>query len=164
MTAMQPNLPTEEYAAPLNLGAPVGSAPVPVLLATDSNKLIAFYYGSGQAERVAVVEFDRCLAAMLGEPNEDTLRGYRLHERGLEGWGAFVVHNSAWLAEFKDLARRTNAEFDEPWWDAKFKHYMICFQDSTFQCIAAGFYVRTFAESMEEVLCRVIQDGYRLKS
>jgi hypothetical protein len=159
---VQANQPVEESVEAVDLGVPVGSAPMPVLLATDSNTLIAFCFSSGQAEQVAVVEFDRCLAAMLGEPNEDTLRGHRLYEKGL-GYGANVVHHSAWLAEFNELARRTSVDFDELWWDAKFKHYVICFQDSTFQCIAAGFYVRTFAESMEEVLRRVIQDGYRLK-
>ena len=159
---MQPNPPTEEYAEPFDLGVPIGSAPMPVLLATDANTLIAFWFSSGQAEQVAVVEFDRCLVATLGEPSEDTLHGHRLYEKGL-GYGANVVHHSAWLAEFKELARRTEADFDEPWWDAKFKHYVICFQDSTFQCIAARFYVRTFTEPMEQVLWRVIQDGYRLK-
>lgn len=43
---MEFNEPTDDNAEAFDLDVPIGSAPAPVLLATDSNKLIALLFGS----------------------------------------------------------------------------------------------------------------------
>src|SRR5262249_18265591 len=114
------------------------------------------------------VEFQRCRSATLGDPNDEVLHGHRLWGRGLHAYGAFIVRNSAWVAELKRMNEvhpnyqdpkypRGEYYFKPPPWESM-KHYLFTFPDSTFECVAEGFSVQTRSASMPEVLQEVVQN------
>ena len=105
----------EEYAVPVEF--PVcwdTGAPLPYLLHNDYRTFLAFFLrdvdpnwdgtyvkvrntNSGLSEKLALVEFERCICAKMGDPNDEVLRGHPLYGKGLAGYKARVVENSTWL-------------------------------------------------------------------
>jgi hypothetical protein len=142
----------EEYVEEFNLGLTWDTgAPAPILICNDYDALLAFNEPGDNTDLdhpinpVAVVYFSRCLNAMLGSPDENTLPGHRLWGHGLGYYGAFVVHNSSWIAELK---RVNNIDSDSAAWD-DYVHYIFTFHDSTFECIAESFSVKSYVDSDE---------------
>jgi hypothetical protein len=97
-------------------------------------------------EGVAVLIFKGCHGVRFGDPDEETRPGHPLWRMGFHGEGAFLVVNSTWVAEVKQLnetrpngrdQRGVDGEspFTTPDW-SKVRHYLLSFKDSTFECIA----------------------------
>lgn len=153
----------EEYAVPLDIGLQwdVG-APMPQLLSSGLRSFVAFYLQATHAdspELVGSAEFTRCLALKLGPPNDEVLAGHPLYERGLEGYGAYVVENSRWLRGLVERQRHSShAEFDPRTWEP-LRHYFFLFHDETVEAIAEGVEVETFPETttMRAVLARTVE-------
>jgi hypothetical protein len=167
------NYYNEEHAEPFDLGVEWDTgAPVPVLISSEYRAFLVFYlkdadvsHGSPvsgndpvveRSDLIAVVEFERCHSAMLGAPNEEVLHGHRLWGRGLKHYGAFIVRNSAWVAELERINAAHSNHREETWHRAN--HYILCFHDSTFECVAESFNLRTFIAYMGDVLRMVLQD------
>src|SRR5438876_5462691 len=132
-----------EYAEKIDLGVRWDTgAPTPVLLASDSRTLLAFYLpyrdpncnGTDVHVRdattdigVAVVQFWHCIVATLGDPNDEVLHGHRLWGKGLDAYGAFIVQHSTWITELQQINSVHDRYNPEKW--VSYKHYILTFHD-----------------------------------
>jgi hypothetical protein len=92
-------------------------------------------YWDRENKRTAL-EFSRCSVGKYGYPNDETLAGHRLHEKGLGPYGIFEVIESAWIAKLKKGNEVVFSDFKS--FEGK-RHFVITFHDSTFECIASDF-------------------------
>jgi hypothetical protein len=99
---------------------------------------------------IAIIRFDACAGAILGPPNDEALNGHRLWGKGLEFYGTFVVRNSLWIREVRRIGS-VHPRHD-PGRKTDLSHYVICFHDTTFECLARGFEVHTTAKPLGEAL------------
>jgi hypothetical protein len=162
---------SEPYAAPIEF--PVSwdvGAPLPYLLQNDHRTFLTFFVrdidpdwdgsyvsvrspNSNVAEKLAVVEFERCICTKMGTPNDEVLHGHPLHGKGLEGYEAMLVKNSAWLKELEAINSVHSCYRAEVW--RGLNHYILPFHDCTFECVAQGFKVEAFQMSLSELLSEV---------
>ncbi len=85
---------------------------------------------------MGIAAFRRCLAHRFGPPNDEALEGHPLYGRGLEMYGAHLVARSSWISELERRNRVHRSHNPELY--ANWKHYVLCFHDETFECIAEG--------------------------
>jgi hypothetical protein len=113
-----------------------------------------------QVEKLAIVSFGSA-DVRFGSPNDEVLHGHPLWGRGLSMYAAHVVRNSRWLAEIERI-NAVHREYDPSRWRSR-KHYLLCFHDSTFECLAEGFDVEvvhdTWSHVLELAFRRVTEDG-----
>lgn len=158
----------EEHAIPIEF--PVRwdtGAPLPYLLQNDYRTFLAFFLqtvdpdwdgtyvnvrnpGSELSEKLALVEFERCVCTKMGTPNDEVLHGHRLYGKGLAGYEAMAVENSTWRKELEKINSVHGAYKPESWHGLK--HYILPFHDSTFECVARGFIVETFQTPLSDLL------------
>jgi hypothetical protein len=161
----------EEYAVPIEF--PVRwdtGAPLPYLLQNDYRTFLAFFLhtvdpnwdgtyvnvrnpSSELSEKLALVEFERCVCTKMGTPNDEVLHGHPLYGKGLAGYEAMTVENSNWLKELEKINSVHDAYNPESW--RRLKHYILPFHDSTFECVARGFKVETFLLPVSDLLSDV---------
>jgi hypothetical protein len=158
----------EEYAVPVEF--PVNwstGAPSPYLLKDEYRTFLTFFLqvdrgpnwdgtltvrnpSDGWSERIALVEFERCICSKMGTPNYEVLHGHPLSGKGLVGYEAMSVKNSKWLKELEAINSVHRCYRAEMWRD--FNHYVLPFHDSTFECVARGFKVEEFQVPLPDVL------------
>jgi hypothetical protein len=158
----------EEYAEPC--GFPLkwdAGAPMPHLMANDNRALLAFllrepdpnWDGSSvtiksladeQPEPLALVEFEHCISARLGAPNDEVFAGHPLSGKGLEAYEAQRVVNSRWVKEIERINSVHPMYRPESW--HSLNQFIFWFHDSTFECIARSFKVETHRTSMKALL------------
>lgn len=161
----------EEYAVPFDF--PVqwdAGAPLPLLIANDYKTFLLFYVRvddpnwdgtyitvqdptNANADPMALVEFEDCVSAKLGSPNEEVFDGHPLYGKGLEGYTAQFVRNSKWLAELESMNKVHRGYKADNW--RNLNHHVFWFHDSTFECIAEGYKVEVFHETLAQILARV---------
>jgi len=145
--------PRRIHSAPL----PSPGSPCPALFADDLTLRLAYYVevdllvepwksmgaqvadGQDVGELCALISFARPLAHLFGPPNDEAFRGHPLASKGLEPYSTSEVENSSWLSAIE----RMNSVHPLHRADAfrELKHFIFCFHDNTFECIAAGFSV-----------------------
>jgi hypothetical protein len=111
---------------------------------------------AGEAELLAIVEFERCYAHQFGGPNDEVFEGYRLRGRGLRASGAHLVENSAWIQEMLRI-NSVHRRYDESLW-SDYRHYFLGFHDECFECIAVNHHIETVRCSFATALERVCRD------
>ncbi len=149
----------EPYAMPLEFPVKwdVG-APLPHLLQSEYHTFLIFYSEDSVASTanptsnlgIAVVEFERCLSAKLGAPNDEVLEGHPLHGKGLEAYTAQLVQNSPWLAELQQINSVHHFYNPDTW--QNYHHYVLWFHDTSFECIAESFTVELHNDSLASVI------------
>ncbi len=160
----------EEHAIPFELGVRwSGGAPLPHVLSSGHRSFVAFYLeehdpdwdgtyvrvidpSDEEVASLALAEFKGCSAIKLGPPNDEVLHGHPLHGRGLDGYGAYVVVNSRWLAELVDINRVHDQFNPQVWADAR--HFLFVFHDETVEAVARDVEIETFRESMPALLAQ----------
>lgn len=158
----------EAYATTLDFPArwDVG-APMPHVFANENQVFLIFLVADSlmtPTEPVsltyAVVEFLRPVAHRLGSPAEDEQFGHYLYGRGQEIYRAQIVENSLWLREMIDMWKKAKSEdgdSDQKHWHQHIKHYIFWFHDSTFECLAHGYEVRTYHDTIDAVVEKIIK-------
>ena len=161
----------EEYAVSVDF--PVRwdkGAPLPYLLQNDYRTFLAFFLqtidpnwdgtyvsvripSSEFSEKLALVEFERCVCTKMGIPNDEVLHGHRLYGKGLTGYETMAVENSMWRKELEKINSVHDAYKPESW--RGLKHYILPFHDSTFECVARGFKVETLQVPLSDLLSEV---------
>ncbi len=134
-----------------DIPGPDAGAPRPVILATESFLAVA-YYAVGPGDAVALVTFDS-YAHMLGPPDDEALEGHPLYSRGLDYYKAFEVRESSWIRSLERM-NRVHMWHDSAYF-AHYRHFIITFQDSTFECIAKAYHVSTQTGDPAEVIRHV---------
>lgn len=163
----------EEYAVPLDFPVQWNTgAPLPHLLVNDHRALLMFLVNvpdpnwdgsyatvkdpaSEQRESLALVEFNRCISAKLGSPNDEAFAGHPLAGKGLEAYSAQLVKNSRWLAELQKINSVHRGYRPDAWQQRN--HYVFWFHDTTFECIAEDLEVELHDCSMPELLSKACQ-------
>jgi hypothetical protein len=163
----------EEYAEPF--GFPVkwcSGAPLPHLVVNDQKAFLTFlvdvpdpkWDGSyvtikdpkkREMESLALVEFELCLSAKLGSPNDEVFSGHPLEGHGLDSYTAQIVRNSRWIRELEAINSVHHCYKPESW--KTLNHYVFWFHDTTFECVAESYKVELFNESLADMLARICQ-------
>jgi hypothetical protein len=97
-----------------------------------------------------VLELRGCQEIHFGGPNDEAIAGHPLHGRGLGGYRAHEVLNSAWIEE----AIRVNSVHPHHS-DAPFRqlhHYALLFHDEMVEALARGIESRLVAGTMRAIL------------
>ena len=156
----------EAHAVPIDFPVRWSSgAPLPHLLRSDNRTLLLFVLedvdpgwdgsfprivGPTTERDIAVVEFDQCVSAKLGMPNDEAFHGHPLAGRGLRVYGAFEIVNSGWIAELAAI-NAVHPKDDPATWSG-LTHFILGFHDSTFECVALRFRVETRRGSIADAL------------
>jgi hypothetical protein len=115
---------------------------LPYLLQNDYRTFLAFFLpdvdpnwdgtyvtirntNSGLSEKLALVEFERCVCTKMGDPNDEVLHGHPLYGKGLAGYEAMVVENSTWLKALEKINAVHDAYNPEHW--RGLRHYILPF-------------------------------------
>ena len=161
----------EEYAVTIDFPVKWDTgATLPHVLANDYRCFVTFYVAVVDpdwdgtyatmvnpadeiAQHLAVVEFKFPASMGFGSPNDEGLDGHPLYGKGLEPYEAQIVENSRRIAELKAISKAHGSYHPERW--DELKHYVLWFHDKTFECIARGYQVDVYHESMSSLLDRV---------
>jgi hypothetical protein len=128
-------------------------APCPVVLATEHSLVVSFFLEDSPVdwdgttvrvlgpdspgEPAAVVRFHGPYAHFFGPPNDEALSGHPLAKRGLHPYGAFEVLHSSWV---RALERMSSVHpYHRPERFAEYRHFVLSFHDSTFECVAKSY-------------------------
>jgi hypothetical protein len=128
---------------------PEAGASSPVVYASDGTLAVA-YYTTPADDAVALISFTMPHVHLFGAPNDEALDGHPLYERGLTFYAAFEVRDSSWLRSLERMNRVHM--FHDPARFAVYRHFIITFHDTTFECIAEGFSVSMHKEGPTEVI------------
>jgi hypothetical protein len=161
----------EPYAVPIEFPVTWDTgAPLPYLLQNDYRTFLTFFVhdvdpdwdgsyvavrhpSSDLSEKLAVVEFDRCACTKMGTPNDEVLHGHPLNGKGLRGYIAMSVENSAWVKELQKI-NSVHSGYRAGAWRGQ-KHYILPFHDCTFECVAEGFKIEVFQMPLPELLAEI---------
>jgi len=148
---------------------PCIGAPLPIVLAGEHDVLLAYLtendsepdgtariVDSGSKERIAGLRFIGCYAHMFGPPNDESIAGHPLYDRGLNPYGAFEVLESSWIRRLEKM-NSVHPYHDRHRFLANKRHLVFSFHDSTFECIAAGLEVETATCSMKAMVRRMAE-------
>jgi hypothetical protein len=129
---------------------------MPFVVADEGIVLLSFFTPSNAAVEedrsatAAIMQFHIPLMHLLGPPNDEAIKGHPLWRRGLDYYSAYRVEHSSLLRRIAIMnyvhPRNDPAAFD------KFHHYILTFEDSTFECVA-----QSYSSAVE----RVISDDER---
>ena len=128
-------------------------APIPYVLADEHAVVVAFYVQStppgwdGASIQVvgrdtpdlpvAIVRFRGAYAHLFGPPNDEAFSGHPLEARGLHPYGAFEIERSSWIRALAEMNSvhpyHSSALF------SGYRHFILAFHDSTFECVAEGY-------------------------
>jgi hypothetical protein len=147
---------TDERVEPVDLGVlwDIG-APMPHLLQREDHAFLVFYLrepDQAKVPDVGVIEWFFCGGAALGGLNDEAFAGHPLYGRGLDrlGYEAGEVRGSRWIAEWEQANRvhrdHSTARF------AGYRHFILAFHDSTFECVAGGFISYRTGKRLDQVV------------
>lgn len=108
-----------------------------------------------EAQTYAIVEFHAPESVRFGSPNEDVHSGHLLYGKGQEPYTAQTVENSLWRAEVEAINKVHPYYKAERW--QRIKHYIFWFHDTTFECLAHSYEVKTYYDSMKAVFEKVME-------
>jgi hypothetical protein len=158
----------DEYAVELDFELPWDTgAPLPHLLANGHKTYLLFYLANPEpdwdgtwvrvvdpaateAEPLGVVEFHQVHSVKLGGPNDEAIEGHPLSGKGLRAYAAHRVLNSRWIAD-EERINSVHPHHRGGWQD-RLNHYVFCFHDETFECLAEGFTTERYVGSPRAVL------------
>jgi hypothetical protein len=163
----------DEFAEPF--GFPVRwdtGAPMPHLMVSERRALLAFLLSEPDPawdgsyvtikspadqhpEPLALVEFEKCICAKLGAPNDEVFVGHPLNGKGREPYAAQRVVNSRWLREIEAINSVHSQYRPESWRDRQ--HFIFWFHDSVFECIARSYKVETHRMNMKDMLGLMVE-------
>lgn len=118
-------------------------APLPLVVASDNELRIAYISPGNRrdGEVMVTVPFNGAQAHMFGSPNDEAFDGHPLARRGLQPYGAFEIKHSSWIRQLERMnsvhPHRSPELFEG------LRHYVLSFDDTTFECVAEGFDYKT---------------------
>jgi hypothetical protein len=103
-----------------------------------------------QPAALGLVEFTGAYLTTFGGLNDEAIEGHPLSGRGLAPYQAHIVHNSAWIAQ-AEHANSVHARHRGGWHE-RYNHYVLCFHDETFECIAQAWHAESLHCSMRDAI------------
>ena len=129
-------------------------APLPTVVADEHRVVLGYILSEGIPEldatlvssdkevgwSIGLVRFLHPYSHMMGAPNDESLSGHPLADRGLEAYGAFEIKHSSWIRQLERINSVHMYHDRERFLENK-RHFVFVFHDSTFECIAHGYEV-----------------------
>jgi hypothetical protein len=110
-----------------------------------------------------VIELWGCAEIRFGGPNDEAIAGHPLHGKGLAGYRAHEVVNSAWIEDAIQINSVHPHHSDAPF--RRLHHYVLMFHDEMLEALADGIEARLAEGTMREILTSltgsVIDQPYR---
>jgi hypothetical protein len=110
-----------------------------------------------------VIEIWGCRNVRLGGPNDEAIRGHPLYGKGLEGYRAHEVINSAWIEDAIKVNSVHPHHSDVPF--RRLHHYALLFHDETLEALAMGIdsqlVTGTMRGILQNVTSQLIDQPYR---
>jgi hypothetical protein len=128
-------------------------APQPFVLSSEDRTLVGFVAaeqisGAADRESVSVAELAACTSFKFGFPNDEVLHGHPLFDAGLDYYHLQEVENSSWLRELRAVESVHDRAPAVPF--EKERHFVLTFQDSTLEAIAADIrYIGSYRSRAE---------------
>lgn len=121
----------------LDIGfVPNAGAPAPIFFSSEDTTVLLFYGqptdGAHQRDRI-LVEAPGCVVAKFGYPNDEALPGHPLYP-ALSYYTVHEVLEPSWRQRIIEQ-NRVKFPLTPPHY-ARLRHFIITFQDSTFECLA----------------------------
>ena len=88
----------------------------------------------GKDKGVANLSFKNYLVYKFGNPNAEAIGSHPYYHLGLDYYKIYQLHNSDWLVDIE--SRNKIHPFHDSNLYKKINHYIIAFEDSTFECLA----------------------------
>lgn len=112
---------------------------------------------------LVVIEMWGCAEVRFGGPNDEAIRGHPLHGKGLEGYRAHEVVNSAWIEEAIKINSVHPHHSDAPF--RQLHHYALLFHDEMLEVLAGGIESRlvtgTMVAILEDLAGSLLKEPYR---
>ena len=133
-------------------------APIPVVLASEQDVLLAYYIEEDSEDRevFAIIRFERCIAHMFGPPNDEAFQGHPLAKRGLAAYSFFEIQHSSWIRTLEEI-NRVHPYHDRERFLKDKVHFIASFHDSTFECIAKSYSYETAEGSMKDAIQKMAE-------
>lgn len=130
-------------------------APIPVVLTDEHLTMVAYYIQEDidDEEAIAIICFNKCLSVMFGPPNDEAFKGHPLSSRGLRPYSSFVIENSSWLRGLEKM--NSVHPYHSPKLFEAYRHFVLSFHDSTFECIAVDYKYEIIKGKMAEAIDRM---------
>lgn len=125
----------------------------PEYLAGTSEGIV---WPANNEESIVAVTFTSARAYYHGSPNDEAFSGHPLYSRGLHPYGAYEILNSTWRSNLMTMNRVHPRHRDENYSD--FRHFVLAFHDSTFECIARSYAIDTGYGSMREAAQKILEE------
>jgi hypothetical protein len=122
-----------ERLIPISPTLPVANigAPTPTVAMVEGTVAVA--YDDRNGDRV-LVQFQRVNSVLFGAPNDEAFHGHALYGAGLQAYEFVEVENSPWIDDLERMNRVHERHSPEAF--ARFRHFILPFHDSTFECVA----------------------------
>jgi hypothetical protein len=111
---------------------------------------------TAEGEPYAIVSFVRQKAYYHGSPNDEAFSGHPLSKRGLTPYGAFEIKNSTWIRQLMEMNRVHPHHKDESF--SACRHFVLSFHDSTFECVASSYSLKTGSGSILSAARSILDD------
>ncbi len=110
---------------------PEAGAPEPCIYADDTSFVMRYYTHD---EKIAVIAFPLVSIFKFGSPNDESLGGHPLIQKGLEYYSVHKVENSFWIAEL-EKQNSVHPRHDPGRYLRDKHHYIFTFHDSTLELV-----------------------------
>ena len=111
---------------------PEAGSPEPRVYADDSRFVMRYYTHD---DNIAVIIFPLVSIVKFGSPNDESLGGHPLINKGLEFYSVHKVENSTWIAEL-EIQNSVHHRHDKDFFLRDKHHYIFTFHDSTLELVA----------------------------
>jgi hypothetical protein len=102
-----------------------------------------------------VIELWGCHDIRLGGPNDEAMHGHPLHGKGLAGYQAHEVLNSAWIEDAIKVNSVHPQHSDAPF--RQLHHYVLLFHDEMAEALARGIEARLMQGTMRAMLSELAE-------
>ena len=163
----------EQYAQVIDFGPRWdGGAPLPHLISNGSRAFIVCHAdqpdphwdgtyvtvvspADSHTSLFVVIELWGCHDIRLGGPNDEAMHGHPLHGKGLAGYQAHEVLNSAWIEEAIKVNSVHPQHSDAPF--RQLHHYVLLFHDEMAEALARGIEARLVPGTMRAILSELAE-------
>lgn len=156
----------DQHAEPVDLGVTwdVG-APMPHVVSGSGRTFLVFHLadpawdgtdvavadpGEDSPAGVGLVEFRNVHEVRFGGPNDEALKGHSLYGKGLRPYQAHVVRGSKWIASAEEA--NSVHPYHRGGWHERLNHYVLCFHDETFECLAEDVRAEGLTTSLAQAI------------
>jgi len=147
-------------------------APCPLLIAEDGDLRLIFYSNDENQNDLrqrnnlydqGIVELKFKLYGFFsfGPPNDETLTGHPYFELDLYPYSFYELLDSDLIAKISTYGRHHH--FYNPNAYDKYHHYILTFKEQLFECVARGFEVNTYNETIYHQGLKTLNHIYKDK-